>query len=120
MKNPIYLKLFSQDNETNDRPRRVRTTQFKSVVQPTLDPQAQGQDESAPRVVVRIVQSRRRLLDAENLWASVKHIVDGLKTAGLIRDDSPKEIVLQVVQEQLPSRKNYNRNRVPRKLGTGN
>ena len=51
------------------------------------------------RVKVTIHQVRARLLDRDNLWASVKHICDSIVVCGLARDDSEKWMDLSVSQE---------------------
>ena len=48
---------------------------------------------------VTIVQYRRKMLDTDNLWASVKPIVDGLEDWQLLVDDSPAHCALTVKQE---------------------
>ena len=54
--------------------------------------------------VVRIVQHRERLIrDPDNLWASVKPIMDALKFAGLIIDDDFKNINLESVTQHRTS-----------------
>lgn len=47
---------------------------------------------------VKITSLRSRLLDEGNLWGGGKDLVDALKTMGLIRDDSPKWIDLEMKQ----------------------
>ncbi len=51
------------------------------------------------RRVVRIHQIRKRLMDVDNLYASCKPILDGLKRWRLIRDDAPGWIDLTCTQE---------------------
>jgi len=46
-----------------------------------------------------------KLRDKDNLYASVKAVVDGLTIAGVIEDDSPKYIDLDVKQEKVAHRK---------------
>jgi hypothetical protein len=55
------------------------------------------------RVVVRVKSFRCRLLDPDNLCP--KYLIDGLRHAGLIRDDSPQDIILEVSQEKVATRK---------------
>lgn len=47
---------------------------------------------------VGISQMRKRLLDTDNLYASVKPICDGLKKLNLIKDDSPQWMELECRQ----------------------
>jgi len=56
-------------------------------------------DQAPDKARVTIVQFRKRLLDEDNLWASVKPIVDGLEDWQLLVDDSPAHCELVVRQE---------------------
>jgi hypothetical protein len=56
------------------------------------------------RQVVSISQMRRRLLDRDNLYASVKPILDALRHWKLIKDDSEKWIELQLLQQSGPQK----------------
>jgi len=47
---------------------------------------------------VSIVSFRRRLLDIDNLYGGVKYFVDSLRYEGLIRNDDPESITLNVSQ----------------------
>jgi hypothetical protein len=55
---------------------------------------------------VRIVSRRVRLCDPDNLVGGVKHLVDALRIAGIIPEDDPKSISLEVSQEKVASYKN--------------
>jgi hypothetical protein len=56
----------------------------------------------ALRSVVRIISYRRRLLDTDNLC--VKSAVDSLRYAGVISNDDPDTICLQVEQRRVKSK----------------
>jgi hypothetical protein len=58
---------------------------------------------SSPRHRVRIVSKRVRLCDPDNLVGGVKHLVDALRIAGIIPEDDPKAITLEVSQEKVSS-----------------
>lgn len=47
---------------------------------------------------VNVIQHRKRKLDEDNLWASCKPILDGLRANGIIADDSPDHCKLIVWQ----------------------
>jgi Holliday junction resolvase RusA-like endonuclease len=51
------------------------------------------------RLGITIVQTRRRRLDRDNLYASVKVVLDGMTRAQLIADDSENHIRLDVRQK---------------------
>jgi hypothetical protein len=57
--------------------------------------------KNTSRVVVRVKSCRRKLLDPDNLTGGVKYFVDGLRYAGLIPDDAPDKIILEVSQEKV-------------------
>lgn len=48
-----------------------------------------------------VIQYRRRPLDKDNLYGSVKPLVDGLKKAGLLVDDSEKWLDLHSLQVRI-------------------
>ena len=56
------------------------------------------------KMKVQISQMRKRKLDKDNLYSSVKPLVDALKYWKLIRDDSPDWIELDVVQTTGPEK----------------
>ncbi len=62
-----------------------------------------GQKGCSTRVKVRIISCRCRLLDADNL-AGAKFLIDALRYDGLIRDDSPEAIDLELTQVKVAKR----------------
>jgi hypothetical protein len=58
-----------------------------------------------PRVVTILMHRAGFLLDMDNAFAAVKPVVDGLKDAGLIQDDTPALLELRVQQQRVASRK---------------
>ena len=54
---------------------------------------------------LRIVSMRRRLLDGDNLVGGAKLLIDGMKAARFIFDDSPAVLQLNVVQYRAQSKK---------------
>lgn len=54
---------------------------------------------------VRIVSRRVRLCDPDNLVGGVKHLVDSLRLSGVIPEDNPQAITLEVTQEKVGSYK---------------
>jgi hypothetical protein len=68
----------------------------------------QGAKSSVGRPLVRITRCAWRSLDRDNLWNSVKDLLDGLRYAHLIAGDSEKEIELAVCQvEPLPCQEEF-------------
>lgn len=59
-----------------------------------------------PRHHVRIRSRRVRMLDIDNLYGGCKHLIDALRGAGVIPDDDPESITLEVTQEKVKGYKN--------------
>ena len=57
------------------------------------------------RSVVRITSIRNRLLDPDNLVGGCKYIIDALTKAKVIKDDTQKDIRLEVYQAKCATRK---------------
>lgn len=55
--------------------------------------------KDVPRMSVRILICRPRRLDRENLWASVKPVLDGMRDIRALRNDSEVWLDLDVKQE---------------------
>lgn len=53
-----------------------------------------------PFAKVTVECRRKRALDPDNLYASAKPVLDGLRAHGLILDDSPSHITLTVTQSK--------------------
>ncbi len=53
------------------------------------------------RTRISFVGYRVRLLDPDNFAGSVKDLLDGLRHAGIISDDTPDKIVLETAQEKV-------------------
>ena len=68
-----------------------------------LDGPNAGEKESVGRVVVRFTCYRVRSLDFDNRAASCKDLLDGLRHAHLIRDDSDKFIEASVSEVKVGS-----------------
>lgn len=66
-----------------------------------------GEEKSRPRVTVRIERRSTRLLDPDNLYGSVKSLVDCLRAAKLIVDDNSQSISLVVSQSKVKTRKEH-------------
>lgn len=71
---------------------------------PTVEPLAkeQVQKGSSQRFLVRVTSRRRRLLDEDNLCE--KYHVDLLRYAGLIPDDAPDKVKIEVGQVKVGSK----------------
>lgn len=76
----------------------VQDTLVKSALCNDTLGKAQRKEVGQSRTRVRIVSRRRRLLDPDNLAGGSKYLIDGLRYAGLLKDDSPDYISLIVEQ----------------------
>ena len=54
------------------------------------------------RVHLRIVASNPRYRDIDNVYGGAKLLIDVIRRAKLIRDDSPEAITLEVLQKKGP------------------
>jgi len=72
---------------------------------PSLEQDDGGKAKGAARALVRIERRSRRLLDPDNLWGSVKPVIDCLRVAKLIIGDGPDQIRLEVAQTKVKSAK---------------
>ena len=77
---------------------RLPDTQPQPHKRKTLGGKLPGQTESLPRVSVRFIGYRTRPCDPDNFAGSVKHLLDGLRHAGLIPGDDPWQITLETAQ----------------------
>lgn len=87
-------------NETRPQGIRHAVAQQDAVSEPL----ATHRDEarSPKRYQVGIERCGIRLLDKDNLYGSAKYVCDGLRHYGLIPDDDPDSIDLQVTQKKVP------------------
>lgn len=87
---------------------QARRLSSSAESEPTVRNEPVGEKERAsrlsPGLVVRIVSFRCRILDADNLVGGTKFFTDGLRHAGLIPDDRPQDIILEVRQEKVASK----------------
>lgn len=64
----------------------------------------QRKEKGMVRPIVRIIRCSTRLLDEDNLWGSVKPLLDQLRSAHLIPGDDPASIELKVEQTRVKHR----------------
>lgn len=68
---------------------------------PALGSAAQGKAQSVERVIVRFTGYRCKPLDPDNFAGGVKDLLDGIRRAKLVQDDSYWQIRLQTEQERV-------------------
>lgn len=91
-----------KNNERNCKDHRsYSSSQSEHAEVGALVKEPQGIKESKDRTHVRFKIRRRRLLDPDNAYASIKDLLDGIRDAGLILDDSAERITLAVDQEKI-------------------
>ena len=61
-----------------------------------------GEGTSTNRINIRFNSRRIRLIDPDNL--TPKFLLDGLRYAGLIHDDTPEEITVETTQEKVSTK----------------
>lgn len=66
-----------------------------------LDNPQFGKEKGQERIVLRIVRKSPRLLDADNFAGGCKPLIDQVRYAGLIPDDSPDKVEIVFVQEKV-------------------
>ena len=60
----------------------------------------EGKEGDPSRMLVCIESIRKKLLDKDNLYGGAKFFCDFLRLSGVIREDTEKEIYLQVTQRK--------------------
>jgi hypothetical protein len=60
------------------------------------------EEENTERIALVITARRRRLLDVDG--PCPKYFIDGLRYAGLLPDDRPQDVTLQLRQEKVESK----------------
>ena len=63
-----------------------------------------GYDPARVRVRVRIVRLTRTRMDPDNLVASAKHVLDAMRTLGVIVDDAHVELRVRWMKYRRPGR----------------
>jgi hypothetical protein len=66
-----------------------------------LDTPQLGKEKGQERIILRIVRKAPRLLDADNFAGGCKPLIDQVRYAGLIPDDSPDKVEIVFVQEKV-------------------
>jgi hypothetical protein len=68
---------------------------------PTLDDLEPRKEKGEERITLRITRSSTRLLDADNFAGGCKPLIDQLRYAGLIPDDSPEKVEITFTQRKV-------------------
>lgn len=73
---------------------------------PALEPDGAGKTPRTGCPLVRFTLRRRRLLDVDAKYGSIKDLLDGLQYAGLIHGDKEGQIRLEVEQVKISKLEN--------------
>jgi hypothetical protein len=92
-------------NETDTVASSVHVPITQHPLSAALEQDDGGKAQSAARALVRIERRSTRMLDPDNLWGSVKPVIDCLRVAKLIPGDGPDQIRLEVAQTKVKSTK---------------
>lgn len=100
MNERTFRRLFPNASEATVKANcEVLPTRSEPRQVAALDSPSAGTKESISRALVRFTCMRRRRIDPDALAFSIKNLLDGLRYARIIKDDSEKHIDLQVTQE---------------------
>jgi len=83
------------------RTRLWRTWRTEVLCCSTREQSAQLHKWAEKRMLISIHQKRKKFLDHDNLYGSVKPILDACKQIGWCRDDSPEWLCLQSVTQEI-------------------
>jgi hypothetical protein len=77
---------------------KLRDDGLQQAISDALGGKDERKEKGVPRIIVRFISLRRKLLDEDNLPGGFKDLLDGLRHASLIPDDSPKVIEFKAEQ----------------------
>lgn len=86
------------------RTRNANTIAVRKQVQTALDGAPIGKPIERARVTLYLRYTSTHVCDIDNAYTKAKPVLDALIRSGLLRDDAPKHMELQVVQEKSASR----------------
>lgn len=100
------LGYIRQPDGSYSRPPQIVVGRIShSIVEPavraTLDCPKHRKEKSSERVTLRITRRASRLLDADNFAGGCKPLIDQVRYAGLIPDDSPDKVEITFTQEKV-------------------
>jgi hypothetical protein len=80
---------------------RISHSIAERPARPTLDSLEPRKEKGEERITVRITRSSTRLLDADNFAGGCKPVIDQLRYAGFIPDDSPEKVEITFTQKKV-------------------
>ena len=104
MAKTLFTREWLQQYENKARA-RLQSPEPQRAPEPTLVPgPVPGKTSCHGRVIVRITDLRVRPTDPDNLAGGCKALLDCLRYAGLIPDDNPAQIKLEVESQKVRKR----------------
>jgi len=94
----------AQDGNYYFTPTRIPNAIAKRPAQQTLEPLPKRKEKVSNRTYVRITRYSTRPLDCDNYAGGCKPIIDQLRYAKLIKDDSPEDIEVQFKQVKIKTK----------------
>lgn len=80
---------------------RISHSIAERPARPTLDSLEPRKEKGEERITLRITRSSTRLLDADNFAGGCKPVIDQLRYAGFIPDDSPEKVEITFTQKKV-------------------
>jgi hypothetical protein len=95
---------LNADGSYSPRPTRILNTLAKHAPKQTLVALRKGEETRSQRTHLRITRYSCRPLDCDNYAGGCKPIIDQLRYAKLIRDDSPEDIEVEFKQVKVKTK----------------
>jgi Holliday junction resolvase RusA-like endonuclease len=95
---------LNQDGSYSPKSQRLLNTLAKHATKQTLEPLRKGKETSRTRTHIRITRYSCRPLDCDNYAGGCKPVIDQLRYAKLIRDDSPEDIEVEFKQVKVKTK----------------
>jgi hypothetical protein len=92
------------DGSYSPNTKRLPDTFAQHSTQQTLESLSQGKETRSTRTHIRITRYSCRPLDCDNYAGGCKPIIDQLRYAKLIRDDSPEDIEVEFKQVKVKTK----------------
>jgi Holliday junction resolvase RusA-like endonuclease len=89
---------LNQDGSYSPNTKRLLNTLAKHAPKQTLESLRKGEETRSTRTHLRITRYSTRPLDCDNYAGGCKPIIDQLRYAKLIKDDSPEDIEVEFKQ----------------------
>ncbi len=95
---------LNQDGSYSPRPKKLLNTLAQQALKQTLDALREREEARSRRTRIRITRYSCRPLDCDNYAGGCKPIIDQLRYAKLIRDDSPEDIEVEFKQVKVKTK----------------